>query len=210
MYSEKYSHFIVFQFVIIFVVIVKKKHKIYLIVRQHNRITFLRTQCFFFSSLVFRKEFLQVKTGTYFNFLEQIGKARLNNKTIFQKYLSFSNYYPWQGHCICILWASHHLGQSRPRLITNWLSLVLMQSQLLRLSLSLEGSVLSTKNVQQGWQALGLTFLQPRVFIYFLNYFIVVQLQLSAFSPPPQPNPPFSLASTFPLGFVHVSFISSS
>ena len=49
-------------------------------------------------------------------------------------------------------------------------------------------------------------------FIYlFLNYFIVVQLQLSAFSPhpslPPQPNPPPSLASTIPLGFVHVSFI---
>ena len=38
---------------------------------------------------------------------------------------------------------------------------------------------------------------------------IVIQLQLSAFSPhpytPPQPNPPPS--STFPLDFVHVSFI---
>ena len=52
------------------------------------------------------------------------------------------------------------------------------------------------------------------LFIYlfeFLNYFIVVQLQLSAFSPhpsaPPQPNPPPSPASTVPLGFVHVSFI---
>ena len=46
---------------------------------------------------------------------------------------------------------------------------------------------------------------------YFKNYFIVVQLQLSAFSPhpsiPPQPNPPLSSASTLPLGFVHVSFI---
>ena len=42
----------------------------------------------------------------------------------------------------------------------------------------------------------------------FLNYFIVVQLQLSAFSPhPPQPNPPPSPASTLLLGFVHVSFI---
>ena len=44
----------------------------------------------------------------------------------------------------------------------------------------------------------------------FKNYFIVVQLQLSVFSPrpsPPHPNPPPSLASTFPLGFVHVSFI---
>ena len=43
----------------------------------------------------------------------------------------------------------------------------------------------------------------------FFNYFTVVQLQLSAFTPhhslPPQPNPPPSLAST--LGFVHVSFI---
>ena len=46
---------------------------------------------------------------------------------------------------------------------------------------------------------------------FFFNYFIVVPLQLSAFSPhhspPPQPNPPPSLASTLPLGFVHVSFI---
>ena len=50
-----------------------------------------------------------------------------------------------------------------------------------------------------------------REFYLFLNYFIIVQLQLSAFSPhpftPPQPNPPPSLASTFPLGFVHASFI---
>ena len=48
-------------------------------------------------------------------------------------------------------------------------------------------------------------------FFQFLNYFIVVQLQLLAFSPhlstPPQPNPPSSPASTHPLGFVHVSFI---
>ena len=47
-------------------------------------------------------------------------------------------------------------------------------------------------------------------FFQFLNYFIVVQLQLSAFSPhpstPPQPNPPPSPASILPLGFVHVSF----
>ena len=41
--------------------------------------------------------------------------------------------------------------------------------------------------------------------IYFLNYFIVVQLQLSAFPPPPEPNPPPSPASTLPLGFVYVS-----
>ena len=43
------------------------------------------------------------------------------------------------------------------------------------------------------------------------NYFIVVQLYLSAFSlhtsTPPQPNPPASPASTLPHGFVHVSFI---
>ena len=42
-------------------------------------------------------------------------------------------------------------------------------------------------------------------------FFIVVQLQLSAFSPhpstPPQPNAPPSPTSTLPLGFVHVSFI---
>ena len=46
---------------------------------------------------------------------------------------------------------------------------------------------------------------------YFFNCFIVVQLQLSAFSPhpstPPQPNPPPSCAPTLPLDFVHVSFI---
>ena len=43
------------------------------------------------------------------------------------------------------------------------------------------------------------------------NYFIVVQLQLSAFPPQdfpqPKPNPPPSLASTLPLDFVPVSFI---
>ena len=41
--------------------------------------------------------------------------------------------------------------------------------------------------------------------------FIVIQLQLSAFSPhpstPPQPNPPPSPTSTLPLDFVLVSFI---
>ena len=49
------------------------------------------------------------------------------------------------------------------------------------------------------------------LFMIFLNYFIFVQLQLSAFSPhpstQPQPNPLPSLASTLPLGFVYVSFI---
>ena len=48
-------------------------------------------------------------------------------------------------------------------------------------------------------------------FLFFLNYFIVVQLQLSAFSPhqspTPPPNPPPSLASTLHLGFVQESFI---
>ena len=48
-------------------------------------------------------------------------------------------------------------------------------------------------------------------FFQIFNYFIVVQLQLSIFSPhlstPPQPNPPPSPASTFRLGSVHVSFI---
>ena len=42
-------------------------------------------------------------------------------------------------------------------------------------------------------------------------FFIVIQLQLYAFSPhpsiPPQVNPPPSPTSTLPLGFVHVSFI---
>ena len=51
-------------------------------------------------------------------------------------------------------------------------------------------------------------------FIYLFKIFIVIQLQLSAFSPhsstPPQPNPPPSPTSTLPLDFVHVSFISSS
>ena len=43
------------------------------------------------------------------------------------------------------------------------------------------------------------------------NFVVVVQLELSAFSPhlstPPQPNPPPSPASTLSLCFVHVSFI---
>ena len=55
------------------------------------------------------------------------------------------------------------------------------------------------------------SLLDIHFFFQFLNYFIVVQLQLSAFSPhpstPPQPNPPPSPASTLPLGFLHVSFI---
>ena len=46
---------------------------------------------------------------------------------------------------------------------------------------------------------------------YFFLIFIVIQLQLSAFSPdpstPPQLNPPPSPTPTLPLDFVHVSFI---
>ena len=46
---------------------------------------------------------------------------------------------------------------------------------------------------------------------FFFKFFIVIQLQLYAFSPhpstPPQVNPPPSPTSTLPLGFVHVSFI---
>ena len=44
---------------------------------------------------------------------------------------------------------------------------------------------------------------------FFKKFFIVIQLQLCAFSPhpstPPQPNPPPSPTSTLPLNFVHVS-----
>ena len=47
--------------------------------------------------------------------------------------------------------------------------------------------------------------------IFKKNFVVVVQLELSAFSPhlstPPQPNPPPSPASTLSLCFVHVSFI---
>ena len=50
-----------------------------------------------------------------------------------------------------------------------------------------------------------------KIFFQFLNYFIVVQLQWSAFSSHlstlPQPNSSPSPASTLPLGFFHVSFI---
>ena len=50
-----------------------------------------------------------------------------------------------------------------------------------------------------------------KIIFFFKKFFIVTQLQLSAFSPhpanPPQPNPPPSPASTLPLDFVHVSFI---
>ena len=46
---------------------------------------------------------------------------------------------------------------------------------------------------------------------YFLKNFIVIQFQLSAFSPHPstrlQPNPPPSPASTLHLDFVHMSFM---
>ena len=48
-------------------------------------------------------------------------------------------------------------------------------------------------------------------FLKNLKKFIVIQLQLYAFSPhastPPQPNPPPVPTSTLPLDFVHVSFI---
>ena len=48
-------------------------------------------------------------------------------------------------------------------------------------------------------------------YLLFFNIFIVIQLQLYAFSPhpstPPQLNPPPSPTSTHPLDFVHVSFI---
>ena len=59
-------------------------------------------------------------------------------------------------------------------------------------------------------------FLFILLFYYFIfkTFFIVVQLQLSAFSPhpsiPTQPIPPPSPVSTLPLEFVHVSFIVSS
>ena len=59
---------------------------------------------------------------------------------------------------------------------------------------------------------LNLFFFTFLIYFFFqiLN-FIVVQLQLSAFSPhpaiPPQPNPPPSPASTLPIAFVHVPFI---
>ena len=59
-----------------------------------------------------------------------------------------------------------------------------------------------------------ITHMTPLItlFVTFFNYFIIVQLQLSSFSPhhfpPPQPIPPPSLVSTLPLGFVHVSFIA--
>ena len=49
------------------------------------------------------------------------------------------------------------------------------------------------------------------LFSFINKTFFVVQLQLSAFSPPPstqlQQNPPPSPTSTLPLGFAHVSFI---
>ena len=61
------------------------------------------------------------------------------------------------------------------------------------------------------WLSFDLVILLLNIFFQFLNYFIVIQLQLSAFSPhlstPPQPNSPPFPASTLPLGFVHVPFI---
>ena len=48
------------------------------------------------------------------------------------------------------------------------------------------------------------------IFIYFLKLLyccsITVVFIFSLLLPPPHPNPPPSLASTLPLGFVHVSF----
>ena len=67
-------------------------------------------------------------------------------------------------------------------------------------------------NLNWDKQWIGLLICSRQYFwTHLKNYFIFVQLQLSAFSPypskPPQPNPPPSPASTLPLGFVHVSFI---
>ena len=54
-------------------------------------------------------------------------------------------------------------------------------------------------------------FCMVKYLITSFNFFIVIHLQLSAFSPhpstPPQPVPPPSFASTLPLDLVHVSFI---
>ena len=54
-------------------------------------------------------------------------------------------------------------------------------------------------------------FLQSLKEKHFLNIFMVIQLQLYAFSPhpstPPQLNPPPSSTCTLPLGYVHVSII---
>ena len=54
-------------------------------------------------------------------------------------------------------------------------------------------------------------FIVLTLFFLFKKNFIVIQLQLYAFSPhpstPPQLNPPPSPTSTLPLDFVHVSFI---
>ena len=69
------------------------------------------------------------------------------------------------------------------------------------------------------WPQLVLTGVAARLFFFFFWFqptffkkiFIVIQLQLYAFSPhpstPPQLNPPPSPPSTLPLDFVHVSFI---
>ena len=55
------------------------------------------------------------------------------------------------------------------------------------------------------------TFFFFLVSLHFIYFFIVIQLQLSAFSPhpstPSQPIPPPSPTSTLPLDFVLVSFI---
>ena len=54
-------------------------------------------------------------------------------------------------------------------------------------------------------------FFLDKVSCFLFLIFIVIQLQLCAFSPhpstPPHPNPPPSPTSTLPLDFVHVSFI---
>ena len=67
------------------------------------------------------------------------------------------------------------------------------------------------KNSSQGVEFLHILTNTCTFCISFFLIFIVIQLQLSAFSPhpstPPQQNPPPSPASTLPLDFVHVSFI---
>ena len=61
-------------------------------------------------------------------------------------------------------------------------------------------------------EGVGPRFVCPKACKVFFLIFIVIQLQLYAFSPhpstPPQLNPPPSSISTLPLDFTHVSFIS--
>ena len=104
-------------------------------------------------------------------------------------------FYGIQFHLLPIISAAHIAGQEEKILMLTWFRSLVLFDILWFTPLPLSA-------------AFGIS---PLFFFFFKKFLIVIQLQLSAFSPPPSTpshlNPPPSHTSTLPLDFVHVSFI---